>query len=127
MTSANTPFQAIGGAPAIRRLADAFYDLMDSDAQYAQLRALHATDLAPMRESLAGYLTVWLGGPRDWLETRKVTCLMSMHRDIRVTRETAAQWTGAMRQALENAEVAPPLSGRMQEIFAQMAEAMVRD
>jgi len=56
---AATPFERIGGTEILRRIVDRFYDLMDSDPDYADLRAMHATDLGPMRDSLTGFLTGW--------------------------------------------------------------------
>ena len=51
-----TPFDLIGGHPAIQRIVERFYDLMEQDPAYAELRALHAPDLSPMRRSLALFL-----------------------------------------------------------------------
>ena len=55
--TARSPFDAIGGEDAVRRLVARFYDLMDGDPAYQALRHLHAPDLAPMRRSLTGFLT----------------------------------------------------------------------
>lgn len=125
-TPANTPFEALGGAAAIRRIVDSFYDLMETDPQYAKLRALHAADLSPMRDSLAGYLAAWSGGPRTWFQTRPVTCIMSIHRKIPIDRETASQWTDAMQRALANAGTPRPISEAMHEILVRMATGMIR-
>ena len=62
-TATTTAYETIGGASAVRAFVDRFYDLMEGEPAYAALRALHAPDLGPMRESLAGFLTAWLGGP----------------------------------------------------------------
>ena len=45
-------------------------DLMEADPAYETLRALHAADLSPMRDSLSDFLMAWLGGPRDWFVQR---------------------------------------------------------
>ncbi|MEY4869183.1 MAG: hypothetical protein RIS11_377, partial [Pseudomonadota bacterium] len=44
------PFDRIGGREPIARMVDRFYDLMDSEPDFAELRAMHGPDLAPMRE-----------------------------------------------------------------------------
>ena len=46
------PFDRIGGREPIQRMVDRFYDLMESEPDFAELRAMHAPDLSPMRESL---------------------------------------------------------------------------
>lgn len=96
------PFDRIGGRVPIAQMVNRFYDLMEGDPAFAELRAMHAPDLTPMRESLTDFLVAWMGGPRDWFEKRPGACVMSMHRalpgmDMRV----ATQWVLAMKQAAE--------------------------
>ncbi|GLK44393.1 hypothetical protein GCM10017612_23130 [Novosphingobium resinovorum] len=42
----DTPYHRLGGAPVFEAIANRFYDLMVSDPAYAELRAMHAADLA---------------------------------------------------------------------------------
>ena len=122
-----TPYDLIGGAPVIRRIVDRFYDLMDQDPAYAELRALHAPDLGPMRHSLSGFLNAWAGGPRDWFEENPGKCMMSAHRGLGVSRATADQWVDAMSRAI--AECGPEdraLGKAMAERLAMMAASMAR-
>ena len=44
-----SPFERVGGHPAMRAITDRFYDLMEQDPAYAELRTMHAADLAPGR------------------------------------------------------------------------------
>lgn len=123
-----TPYEALGGSAAIRRIVDRFYDLMESEPQYGALRAMHAADLAPMRVSLTGWLSAWAGGPRDWFDENPGKCMMSAHRGLGVSRETAGQWVEAMSRAI--AECGPQdraLAGAMTERLAMMAGAMARE
>ena len=122
-----TPYEALGGAEVIARIVERFYDLMDSDPQYGPLRAMHAADLAPMRSSLAGWLGAWAGGPRDWFDANPGKCMMSAHRGLGVSRETADQWVDAMARAI--AECGPEdraLGKAMAERLAMMATSMAR-
>lgn len=119
-----TPFDLIGGARPVRRLVERFYDLMEADPAYAALRAMHAADLGPMRESLAGFLTGWLGGPRDWFAAHPGVCMMSAHRALAITSETAGQWVEAMGRALQDTGVEPGLAGDIREAFERMAANM---
>ena len=123
---AATPFELVGGAAAVRRLVDRFYDLMEREPQYAPLRAMHAPDLTPMRESLTGFLTGWLGGPRDWFDQRPGACMMSIHRPLSVTRQTSDQWVDAMRRAIVDVGVERELGERMAETLTRMAGGMAR-
>jgi hemoglobin len=93
-----TPFQRLGGAETFHAIADRFYALMDADPAYADLRAMHGADLAPMKASLAGFLIGWSGGPRDWFAQGK--CMMSLHRPLPISDATAKQWADAMRRPM---------------------------
>jgi hemoglobin len=122
---ARTPYDMIGGAGPIREIVDRFYDLMESDPNYAELRALHAADLAPMRGSLSGFLAAWMGGPRDWFEERPGRCMMSAHAGITITVQTARQWADAMRQAIADSstdrEFGAKLTGALGDLALRMA------
>jgi len=119
-----TPFDAIGGASTVRRIVNRFYDLMDTDPAYAELREIHAPDLTPTRGSLAGFLDGWLGGPRDWFEANPGRCMMSMHATVPVSRNSAGQWVDAMGRALDEAEVEPTLKALIKQAFGNMARNM---
>lgn len=119
-----TPFARIGGAEVVSRIVDRFYDLMDADPAFAALRAMHAEDLGGTRASLKDFLTAWLGGPRDWFVRRPGTCIMSLHRALPVTEETALQWLEAMARALDETAVDLEVAILMRDAFARMARQM---
>lgn len=130
MTSATaqlsrSPYEMIGGHGPIREIVDRFYDLMESEAEFAALRALHAPDLTPMRASLSGFLAAWMGGPRDWFEERPGRCMMSAHKGVHITPETARQWADAMRRAIQGSSVEPQfgdkLAGALSDLALRMA------
>lgn len=58
-----TPYDLAGGAPAVRKLVDRFYDLMDEDPDFYAIRKLHPRTLDGSREKLFKFLMGWLGGP----------------------------------------------------------------
>lgn len=119
-----TPYERLGGRPVLRALVDRFYDLMEQDPAYAALRAMHADDLGPMRESLTGFLTGWSGGPRDWFAAGK--CVMGAHRPLAITAQTTAEWLHAMGRAVDEVLVAsdPELAAALIDALRQMAAGM---
>ena len=122
----NTPFYKLGGHPTMQAICNRFYDLMDSDPAYAELRAMHAPDLAKMKHSLAGFLAGWAGGPRDWFEENPGRCMMSAHKPFVITPAVAAQWGDAMKRAI--ADIAPQdaqLAQAMGGVLEEMAQGMV--
>lgn len=123
----DTPYHRLGGAPVFEAIANRFYDLMDSDPAYAELRAMHAADLAPMRASLPKFLAGWAGGPRDWFEENPGRCIVSLHAPFTIEPLTANQWAEAMERAI--AEVAPEpadIARSMSETLARIARSMGR-
>ncbi len=121
-----SPFDRIGGRETFARIVNRFYDLMDSDPDYAGLRAMHAADLGPVRESLTDFLVAWSGGPKDWYNDRPGACIMSLHRGLPgMGMETATQWMLAMKRAAEE-EVPddPELVASFLSALAGMSKAM---
>lgn len=121
-----TPFDLIGGMPVVRKIVDRFYDLLEQESEFADLRQLHASDLTPMRQSLTGFLAAWLGGPRDWFAEHPGKCMMSAHRDVLITGATARQWAGAMEQAISGSIEDASLGARMAQALSSLAAGMVR-
>lgn len=119
-----TAFDQIGGAAPVAAMVNAFYDLMETDPAYARLRAIHAPDLTPMRASLAGFITGWLGGPRDWFAARPGVCMMSMHRAMPIDAELGRQWVDAMSRAMDQAEIAPDMAEALRDVFGRMSANM---
>ena len=123
----NTPYHRLGGAPVFEAICNRFYDLMDEDPQYAELRAMHAPDLGPMREALPRFLAGWAGGPRDWFEAVPGRCMMSVHKSLTIDKAVAGQWADAMKRAV--ADVAPEpadMARAMGEVLADLARSMGR-
>lgn len=126
MSSSRTPYDRIGGRPVVRQLVDRFYDRMEQDPAYRELRHMHAADLAPMRESLTDFLAAWMGGPRDWFDKRPGACIMSAHAALKgMNQEVGRQWIAAMREAAD--EVLPDdgeFRNSMLDAMSRMSRSM---
>ena len=51
-----TPFEWIGGEARVQALTDRFYDLMDLEPAYTELRAAHGPELDSARQKLFWFL-----------------------------------------------------------------------
>ena len=122
-----SPYELLGGEATVAAIVDHFYDLMEQDPAYADLRALHAPDLSPMRGALKGFLSGWMGGPRGWFEQNPGKCIVSAHTQVNVTNNTVKQWVSAMSCAVKNANVDDELAGKLIDTFIGMATSMARD
>ncbi len=118
-----SPYEMIGGAAAVRKVVDRFYDIMDSDPAAARIRAMHAPDLAPMRERLFEYLSGWLGGPPLYFQRADAKCIVSAHRPFAIGAAERDEWMMCMRRALADSEVPEDMRKLLDTPLSRMAEA----
>jgi len=119
-----TPYHLIGGATAVRRLTDRFYDIMcDSPAAHA-VRALHSGDLAPMRQKLFEFMSGWLGGPNLYFERSDRKCMGSAHARFNIGESERDQWLACMYRALAEQGVDPELRQRIETALFRVADMM---
>lgn len=124
VADAETDYDRLGGEAGVQALARRFYAIMDRNPAYAPLRAMHAADLTQVCEDFTGFLRVWLGGPRAWLDKRGGFCMMSRHAGMGITQETAGQWLAAMREAMDGQVADAPLKEKMDNAFSRLTQAM---
>lgn len=119
-----TPYALLGGDAAVRALVERFYDLMDLEPQYGQLRALHAPDLAHAREKLYLFLSGWLGGPSLYIERYGHPMLRARHLPFPIGIRERDQWMACMEQAMVEQGVDAALQARLKQAFFQTADWM---
>ena len=121
----NTPYEGLGGADAVRRLVDRFYDLMDELPETHGLRQLHPTDLTGSRQSLFEFLSGWFGGPPLYIEKKGHPRLRMRHMLFAIGPAERDQWMLCMRTALEEQVSDEALHQGVLNAFVQMADHMV--
>ena len=121
---AASAFDRLGGEPAVRALVDRFYDLMDLDAAYAELRALHPTMLDGSRDKLFWFLCGWLGGPQHYADRFGHPMLRARHLPFRIGIRERDQWLACMRQAMTELQFDPQLAQRLGASFFDTADWM---
>ncbi|MCC2675006.1 MAG: hypothetical protein K0R58_1953 [Ramlibacter sp.] len=119
-----TPFEWIGGEEKVRALVDRFYDLMDLEPEYAELRAAHGTELQRARDNLFWFLCGWLGGPQHYTDRFGHPRLRMRHMPFKIGIKERDQWVAAMDQAMGEVGVDPALRTRLRESFMQTADWM---
>jgi len=119
-----TPFAWIGGEDAVHRLTERFYDLMDLEPVYAQLRAVHGSDLANARQRLFWFLCGWLGGPQFYTERFGHPRLRARHMPFAIGITERDQWLACMDQAMAETGVDADLRKRLNESYFQTADWM---
>lgn len=119
-----TPFERIGGEPRIRQLVDRFYDLMDLEPGYAELRASHGTTLDDARDKLFWFLCGWLGGPDHYQSRFGHPRLRARHMPFSIGILERDQWVACMDQAMGEVGVPDDLRARLNESFIGTADWM---
>lgn len=117
-------FDQVGGEVAVRALVTRFYDLMDLDAAYRTLRALHPTTLDGSRDKLFWFLCGWLGGPQHFVERFGHPMLRARHMPYRIGIEERDQWLACMSRAMAELQFDPQLARRLEESFFGTADWM---
>ncbi len=120
----DTPFQWIGGEERVRALTDRFYDLMDLEPTYKELRAAHGTELTQAREKLFMFLCGWLGGPSYYTDQFGHPRLRMRHMPFAIGIKERDQWVACMDQAMTETHVPIELRERLKNSFFQTADWM---
>jgi hemoglobin len=119
-----TPYEKLGGAEGVRRLAERFYALMAETPDAQTIRAMHEPDLGPIVDKLAGFLSGWMGGPRDYFEREDAPCVMSVHKRLPIGEAERDQWLMCMRRAMQDIGVSEEARAMLEPAFDRIAEAM---
>jgi hemoglobin len=117
-------FELVGGEASIHALVERFYDLMDLEPGYKELRAAHGTDLTTAREKLNWFLCGWMGGPQHYVERFGHPRLRARHMPFKIGILERDQWLACMDQAMGEVQVNEALRLRLKESFFQTADWM---
>ena len=123
MQTIQTPFQILG-EQGIRELTSAFYDIMDSLPEAAGVRAMHAADLAPMKEKLAEYLIGWMGGPPLYAQKYGTVCMTEPHEHYHIGPKERDQWLLCMHRALAQTGASEELVEMLRQPLFRIADAI---
>jgi hemoglobin len=123
----NPHFERFGGAAAVQRLVDAFYDAMDTRPDAAAIRAMHAADLRETKTVLVDYFNEWLGGPKQYSAQRGPPRLRRVHQPFVIDETARAAWMACMQQALDStcadAELRASLLAALAKVAAHVRNA----
>jgi hemoglobin len=119
-----TAFEWVGGEARVRALVDRFYDHMDLEPAYRELRAVHGSTLDDARDKLYWFLCGWLGGPQHYVERYGHPRLRARHLPFAIGIRERDQWLACMNQAMQETGLDPALVTRLAESFFGTADWM---
>ena len=120
----DSPYAWAGGEASVRALVDRFYDLMDLEPGYSELRTVHGSDLSSARDKLFWFLSGWLGGPQEYTERFGHPRLRMRHMPFAIGILERDQWLACMAQAMRETGLDPALRERLEKSFFQTADWM---
>ena len=117
-------YERLGGKDAVWRIVERLYAEMDTVPEATGIRAMHAGDLAPMREKLFEFLSGWLGGPSLYVEKYGHPRMRARHLPFSIGVSERDQWLYCMRIALLEVIEDPDFREQIFWAFARFADHM---
>jgi hemoglobin len=112
-------YAQVGGMSTFLRLADYFYDQVDTDPV---LRPLFVEEtLDGPRERLALFLAQFFGGPPNYSLQRGHPMLRARHLPFAIGRRERDAWVGHMLDAIDAVGIAEPARSEMRDYFERAA------
>lgn len=101
-----TAYEALGGAPTLRRLVNAFYDRV---AAHPNLRPLFPDDFTEIREKQYLFLTQFFGGPPLYAEKHGPPMMRGRHLRFPINEARARDWLSCMHGAMDDIGLSGPV------------------
>ena len=118
------PYERLGGDRAVRALVVAFYDRMDLEEAFADIRKLHPPSLEGSRDKLYWYLSGWLGGPSLYIDRFGHPRLRARHLPFPIAERERDQWLACMRMAMDDVAMDKALATALMEAMSGVADWM---
>jgi hemoglobin len=123
MMPSQSPYQILG-KDGIKELAHVFYEVTEEMTEAADIRAMHAENLDPIKRMLNAYLTGWMGGPPVYQALKGTVCLTDPHEPFRIGPKERDQWLMCMDEALKRINATDELKEMLKNPMFQVAEAV---
>jgi hemoglobin len=123
--SQKTPYEQIGGELAILSLVETFYFHMDTLAEAAEIRAMHAVDLSNAHSKLFKFLSGWLGGPDLFIQEYGHPRLRQRHITFAIDSVARDQWMLCMDKTLNEMTMGSDFKESLKLALYQLATHMI--
>ncbi|MFV9475253.1 group II truncated hemoglobin [Advenella sp. RU8] len=117
-------YDQIGGEQGLKELVDRFYDLMDLESDFKELRDTHGESLDNAREKLFLFLSGYLGGPDRYISQFGHPRLKARHMPFSIGSVERDQWVICMGRAMMDQNIPEPIMDRMLQSFYGVADWM---
>lgn len=124
-TPDQTPYVMLGGEETVRRLANSFYDVMETAPEAEELYAIHPLPLDTIRQKFFEFLSGWLGGPALFEQKYGHPRLRARHMPFQVSEQMRDQWMFCMNKALDEVVENKLLRDGIRQSIGQLASHMI--
>ncbi|MGD9668952.1 MAG: group II truncated hemoglobin [Hyphomicrobiaceae bacterium] len=120
-------YESIGGAAIVRRLVEAFYDIVENEPAGQELMLLHMRGhgIAHSRVEQFNFLCGFLGGPRLYEERHGHASLRQMHEHVEIDKRARDAWLACMAVAIDRAELPPDAGAEVMHHFERVTEILI--
>lgn len=124
-----TVLDKMGGEPALKRLVEHFYDLVEARPEGAQIVRLHMDGhgLAATRAEQVDFLCGFFGGRQHYKERHGHMNVKLIHEHIPIMAEDAEDWLALMDRALADLGHSGAHFERVRVTLRRVALALVND
>ena len=98
----DSSYRAAGGSDGIDQLVHRFYEHMESLPEARAVRAMHADNVAEVRDKLAVFLVAWLGGPNEYRARFGAISIPSFHARFAIDEAERDAWLLCMARAVDD-------------------------
>lgn len=121
----DSSYKAAGEEFGLRKLCTDFYTLMDTLPQAKLIREMHKENLALMINKLTLFLSMWLGGPRTYLDKYGNANMPQAHSNFIINEAERDAWLLCMDHAIDQQSYREELKDYLKKQFRFPAE-MIR-
>ena len=97
----DTQFKMAGGVEGVTKLANDFYDIMETLPEARKILFMHPGDLTVSREKLARFLAGYMNGPELYEEKYGPLALGPAHGHLAIGSKEKDAWLSCMEKALK--------------------------
>lgn len=122
-----TVLQRLGGEPALRKLVEVFYDVIEVDPVAVNLRKLHSRGhgIDHARVEQFNFLSGFLGGRRYYADKHGHMDVKLMHAHVPITQDDAEAWLSCMETAVNQCGYSGELKDKMMTAFRRVALVLI--
>lgn len=118
-----SPFQAMGGHDAFKKLVDVFYDGVATDPLMREMYPEQG--LEPAKYRLLTFLEQYWGGPSTYSDERGHPRLRMRHQPYKINPEARDAWLRHMRVGVDQMGLSPLHEGQLWDYLERAAHSMI--